>query len=89
MSNDVKKELESGKEILLQSDEALKFVNNPIGKAHFKAGSTNDEKKYLDKIVCNDCGKTYTRSNKSKHLKTNHHQTYMKINRKWRTLILG
>lgn len=37
-------------------------------------------KKYNDYIICNICGKKYTRYNKQKHLKTKYHILFSKFN---------
>lgn len=47
----------------------------------------NEHVKYNDKIVCDVCNGTYTRSNKAAHNKTNLHRRFEKINKDIRTLV--
>ena len=90
MSIDIKKELDEGKGLIMNSDESLKYVQTPIGKAHYKAGLENESKKhYTDRIVCKDCGESYTRSNFSKHRQTKVHKLAEKINNKWKAMIFN
>jgi hypothetical protein len=72
--------------------ETLEYAQKPIGKALLKKVNfdsiSKGEKKYTDVITCAICGNTYTRSNRSNHMKTNKHKIYEKINKNVRKLIL-
>lgn len=77
--------------------EDLKNLNKVINRAHFEKNIEDNNKKIVDnhvekkgsdKIECKICGRTYTRYNKSKHNKTNHHKFCEKLNDKWRDSIL-
>lgn len=79
------------------SSDELKNATKIISKEHFKKNVTNEKlkvidenivKKPCDKIICNICGRHFTRSNKSKHNKTNHHKFCEELNKKWRDSIL-
>lgn len=48
----------------------------------------NIKKSPKDKLTCNICGKSFTRSNKVKHNKTKHHIFCTKLNEKWRDTII-
>lgn len=91
MSGKIKKELDKGKEPIFCTDEALQEVKTPIAKAHYKLAidRINENHNNLGEYIkCDICGKDYTKYNKSKHNKTNHHIFCTKINKKWRKMIL-
>lgn len=66
----------------------IHFKNN-INDDKLKIEDNNKIKKGNDKIKCMICGKLFTRYNKSKHVKTNHHLFCEKINKKWRNMIIN
>lgn len=78
--------------------EELKDNEKIIQKEHFKKNIENKQlideyngssKGRNDKIKCMICGNTYTKSNKSKHIKTKHHIFCEGLNRKWRDTIIN
>jgi hypothetical protein len=87
-----KSELREDKNLLLCSPETVQYVKTPIGKAIFRSRgrpSKSDEEKAkpTDKVVCKICGKTFVRSNRSRHNDTNHHKIYEKMSSTIRDLI--
>jgi hypothetical protein len=93
MSNEIRKKLDKGKSLILYEVPELKYVQTPIGKAHYDASDKKDDKqddkKYTDRIECKICDRSYTRSNASKHRKTKHHQFCEKLNKKWRDMLIN
>lgn len=86
---EAQQELKTNKSLPLCDISTLKYVQKPIGKAIYKGRVPKEQ--YADpkdKINCDICGKTYTRSNKNAHIKTNHHQIYSKMNKKMAKLLL-
>lgn len=78
-------------DIINYEDETLKYVQKPLGKAHFRGRPlmTEEQKgKPSDKIKCTLCGITFIRSNRSHHNKTNRHKLYDKVNKKMAKLVL-
>lgn len=72
-------ELRSGKHLTEISDEAVKYLKKPIGKAIYrgKLDDINNKIKKADvrdRIKCPLCNKEYTRWNKSHHEKTQYHK---------------
>lgn len=79
--------------------EELNDINNKIiNKEHFKKNINDEKLKTIDnntskspkdKIECNICGRSYTRSNRIKHNKTKHHIFCVGLNKKWRESIIN
>jgi hypothetical protein len=87
----MQKELISGKSLPLCEDETIKYLNEPIGAAIAKSrGRPKADKPihWSDRIKCLVCGKTYTRSAVVAHKITQHHQTYLKFDKKMRKIML-
>lgn len=80
--------LEKPKQLVQYTVEELKEVMQPIQKATF----IKDEGKLIrnpsDRIKCEYCDKTYRRSNKDKHVKTQIHQLHERINKTLRQIII-
>jgi hypothetical protein len=63
-----------------------KYRENNRAKINLKQNEyyKNNRAKFLlkqnERILCKICGKTYTRSHKSQHCKSKHHQTFVKFN---------
>jgi len=90
---DIKKNLEEKKSLPLCSAEELKFIGTPIGKAIYtrKGRPKKDEAdkaKWHDRVECKVCGKSFIRSGRTKHNKSQFHKAYLNIHEKMRILIL-
>lgn len=97
MDGKIDEEIITGKQPALCTDSTLQQLKKPIHKATYKKGIINVEGddqcssiRFNDKFIvgCDICGKQYTRYNKTKHYKTQHHIFCEKINKKWRSMIL-
>lgn len=89
MDENIIKELNKGKQPIFLEDNELQYIKNPIGNAHYKKALENSNKKTKDDyIICDICGKGYTKSNKSRHNKSKHHLFCQQLNKKWRKMIL-
>ena len=78
--------------ILNYDDETLKYVKKPIGNALYTGRPKMDEEdkgKPNDKVECKLCGKVFTRSNRSKHKRTQRHKLYEKVNTKMAKMVLN
>lgn len=68
----------------------LNSLNN-LSKIHFRKNIS----RYGDildndgRYICSICGQKYSKTNRSKHVKTNVHQFATTVNKKWRDFILG
>jgi len=85
------KEIESGKSMPLMETSTIEYTRKPMGKAMMKKQENEKPKKkytYDKYITCKVCGKDYTRPNRSAHVKTQHHKTYMKMDKVLRKLLL-
>ena len=94
---DMQAKLKEGKEIIEYDVKVLDYARRPIGKALYNNNyEINKEIKrrkdlYIamsKKIKCDLCGSSYRKSNKSYHIKTKKHQIYVKINDKFKRLLL-
>jgi len=81
--NDIKKNISSGKQLVQMTVDELNYIQNPVGKALYE--KTNE--KWKDRIKCEICNKTYTRSNKYRHNNTKYHKMYEEMNNKLRKLL--
>lgn len=90
--NTIQKELDKGKEPILLDDDTIQYIKKPLGKAHYKNGIDHKEDLNIyrgsDYVECDICDKKYTKYNKSKHLATKHHQFCVKLNKKWRKMLI-
>lgn len=89
MDDNIIDKLNKGKQPIFCDDAELQYIKKPIGKSHYKNAIEEIKEDLQDKyIICDICGKKYTKYNKTKHCKTNHHQFCLKLNKKWRKMIL-
>jgi hypothetical protein len=65
-----------------EQDEITKIPRGRPRKNPDKLADPND------KIICDICGKTYTRSNKTAHVRTQRHKIYTSVNEKLRKLLI-
>jgi hypothetical protein len=85
----VQDEIKSDKEMINYSDEALKYVQKPIGKAIYEGKKKKQNNCELNEYIeCQICGKKYTRWNSGHHKKTQYHLMYEKVNKKMIKLVL-
>ena len=85
------KEIQS-KNIALCDVETLKYAKKPIGKALLRGRKKlpiDDKAKPTDKIVCDVCGKTFVRSNRAWHKRTEIHRTYEKLGDNVKKMLLN
>lgn len=83
----IKKKLNEDKVLVDYDTEELKYVQKPIGKAHFQS-EPKKKAHWSDRVKCEVCNKDFTRSARSQHKLTNHHKTYEKMNKKLRELLI-
>lgn len=79
------------RELVQMSNEELKEIDKPFQRARYlKSIGTSKKVKahYGDLILCEYCGKTYKRANRSHHNKTQVHLAYSNMNDKIRDLLL-
>lgn len=87
----IQKELLSGKSLPLCSDEAIKYVKEPIGSAIIKSRGRpklENPSHWSDRVKCKICGKEYTRSAITAHKKTQYHKIYKRMDKKFRKILL-
>lgn len=89
----IKKNIETQKSLPLCSVEELKFIETPIGKAIYtKKGRPKkddvNKAKWNDRVECKVCGKSFIRSGRSKHKKSQFHQAYENMHEKMRNLMI-
>lgn len=88
MTMDFKKihdELKSGKNLIDCDVDTIKYIKKPLGKALYEGGKAKPD----DRIKCQVCGKIFTRWNRTRHNKTQYHQTYAKVENKFKQFLLA
>jgi hypothetical protein len=93
--------LKTGKNILDLTLEELRYTEKPIGKAIYKEAleekctprGRGRPKKWVkanptDRLICNICVNKFIRRNRFSHNQTKQHQLYVKIDDKFRRLII-
>jgi len=60
--------------------DELEYLKTPIGKTNYNTPPT---KTWTDRIICEICNKEYARSCVTAHRKTQVHQAYLNINKKF------
>lgn len=86
------------KELVQMDNNELRNIDKPFQKVRYKKNVKISETeelqepkkkaKYDDVILCKYCGRTFKRSNRSTHNKTQLHLAYAKMNDKLRNLLL-
>lgn len=83
------------KEVPEMTKEEYKYTQTPIGNATYKHNIkkgrpiTNGKVSPKDRIICDICGKEYTRSGSAGHKKTVYHKERQRINKKLRELLMS
>ncbi len=76
----IQKYRDDNKDIMKQQqkiyDESRKEKRKEYRKEHYKANKERIQQRKQEKFIC-DCGSSYSRSSKAKHMKTVKHQTWM------------
>lgn len=94
---EIQQNLKKGLSLTTYSEDELRYVQKPIGKALYKSTlqkrgrpriNKNDKCKPNDKVQCKICNKIYTRSGSTKHKKTQYHQLHEKMNIKLRKVLM-
>lgn len=85
--------IKNNKNLCEYTVDELAYVQTPLGKSCYKAGRKPvvEEKvkaKPTDKIKCDICGKTFFRSGRANHYKTEFHQAHKSMNDKLRKLLI-
>lgn len=86
--------IRSQKSTTILTVEELKKLEKPIQKAIYKRPKpivkNNISKKahWNDKIECTVCGKTFTRSSRTYHNRSQYHQIHYNMNEKIKNLLL-
>lgn len=93
------RQLSSGRSLMLLNEKAVKYsMDSSLGKSIYQHNNDNlDEyrngkKRYAhpnDRLECEICGKTFTRANRDKHNKTNHHKLHLQLNKKLRGVLFS
>ncbi len=81
----IQEKIKDDKNIAEYSEEELKYLQKPIGKALYRGRPKIDETKKAkatDKIVCEICGKSFFRSGRTKHKRTKFHMLHENMNKK-------
>lgn len=90
----VQAEIFKGKPVYALTKEEFNYTQKPLGKAIYKHSvgrprKEPDEKTSpKDKIVCDICGRTFTRSGRTNHKRSQFHKAHEKINRKLKELLI-
>lgn len=86
----IKQKLDKGKQPIFLTEDELQYVKRPIGNAHLQNQTMLEEDEVVDDkyMLCDICGKKYTKYNKTKHRRTKHHQFCLKLNKRWRSMLL-
>jgi hypothetical protein len=79
--------LSEHKSLPLSSAEEIQYAMTPIGKAIYTSGPS-DPNRFKERIICKICGKLFTRSNTSRHNRTQYHQLYLNMHNKMRKILL-
>lgn len=93
--DDIKKRLRDGNEPINCKIDEMSYIRKPVGKAiyttalEYKQEPKKDRYNRSEKVLCDLCGKYYTRSNKCHHNKTRYHLAYKSINDKFKQLLLN
>ena len=69
--------------VLLSAEEMRQVLINPLSESRYKTAlAKNGLKRTQPDIVCDVCGKTYTKHNVSHHRQTKHHQLMASLNKR-------
>lgn len=69
--------------VFLSAEEMRQVLINPLSESRYKAAlAKNGLERTRPDIVCEVCGKTYTKYNVSHHRKTKHHQLMESLNKR-------
>jgi hypothetical protein len=88
--------LKKGKSLPLYDTDDLKYVRKPIGKAIYNNAilgrpkiNEEDKAKPTDRIECKVCGKTFIRSGRTNHNKSEIHKAYLRMDEKLKDFLLN
>lgn len=90
----VQVELSKAKPIYDLTKEEFNYTQKPLGKAIYKHNVGRPKKELdqkaspNDKIVCDVCGRTFTRSGRTNHNRSEFHKAHVKINKKLKELLI-
>lgn len=69
--------------------EVIKPLNKAVFKKKIEKVKSRVRAKPDDRIMCDVCGKEFTRSARSNHNKTQRHQIYLDFDNKLRNFLIG
>jgi hypothetical protein len=93
--------IKNDKNLANYSNETLKYVQTPIGKALFKTEieeektsklgrpKKEDRVKWSDRMICPICSRSILRSNQSSHKKSQYCQAHKRMNDNVRKMLLN
>lgn len=86
---EIKEKVKDDKNISEYDIDELRYVQTPIGKAVFKADKPEKVKtKPSDRVICDVCGKEFTRSGRTTHNRTQFHKLHASMNAKIKKLLI-
>jgi hypothetical protein len=91
--DNAQKELKNGTSLTLCTDDTLEYAQHPIGEAILNSEPEPEvvkksNTKGSEKVICNVCGKTYTKWNKSHHNKSQIHKLHAQMSEKMKRILL-
>jgi hypothetical protein len=79
----LRKKIRKDKNITEYNKDEIDYIQTPIGKSTYKEPKQEKKKAHWsDKVLCEICGKTFTRSARSNHRATQYHKIYESMNKK-------
>lgn len=94
---DIKKtqdNLKKGLSITQMDSDTINYLQTPLGKAFYKSSvgrprkKEEDKAKHNDRVICDICGGSFTRSHRSSHNKTKIHLLHKNMNDKLKKLLI-
>ncbi len=91
MNQKIQDKLKNNKSLANYDVEDMKYLQKPLGKAIYKRGrpKSDNPAKWNDRVICDVCGKEFTRSARTKHKKTQFHQAFEIMNNKLKKLLIN
>lgn len=95
--DEIKKRLKQGNEPINCKVDEMSYIKKPIGNAIYTTALENKSEPKIkgerynrtEKVLCDLCGRYYTRSNKYSHIRTRYHLAYKGVNDKFKQFLLN